>query len=81
MEPHLEVFHDSGDVLEAAFEDKPHGSWISRAMFEAYQCFRRSGAAIEAGISQRRWLTSNADYCEVDCQYVLASPESGLANQ
>ena len=55
-EPDLELFHDNGDVLEAAFEDKPDGSWAARCLFEAYQASKRSGSSVEAGLMQERWL-------------------------
>ncbi len=65
MEPDLELFYDNGDVLEASFEDKPHGSWMARSLFEAYQCLRRCEVSTEAGLMQDRWLHEIPGYCDI----------------
>jgi len=70
VEPDLELFHDNGEVLEPAFDDRPTGSWTARALFEAYQAFRRGGSSIEAGLMHERWLSDMPCYREVKIEKI-----------
>jgi len=59
VEGDLQLYGEDHEPMEAKFSPESSGSWMNRLLWEAYNCLKPRGSAIDAGRFLLTWLQQN----------------------